>query len=91
MNTKLEKDTIAHELCHAYDHHYFKLEKETAGLDPKPHGYVWKELMDKVFGYKDVKAQGIHRSNTRFNHFVDKGKGCVWFIYKMYKAFIFYG
>ena len=24
LNTELEKDTICHELCHAYDHHYFK-------------------------------------------------------------------
>ena len=89
LNTELEKDTIAHELCHAYDHHYFKLGPETAGLDPNPHGEAWKRLMDKVFGYKDVKAQGIHKSNPKFNKFIDKGEGCFDLYIKGYKKAVF--
>jgi len=89
LDTELERDTIAHELCHAYDHHYFKLAPEIAGLDPKPHGDVWKMLMDKIFDYSDVKAQGIHKSNPKFNEFIDKGKG-EWDLYvKGYKKAIF--
>ena len=59
LNTELEKDTICHELSHAYDHHYFKSLPQNN--DPAPHGIAWKMLMEKVFGYVDVKAQGIHQ------------------------------
>ena len=89
LDTELEKDTIAHELCHAYDHHYFKLGTETAGCDPKPHGDAWKMLMDKVFGYKDVKAQGIHKSNSKYNKFIDKGNGGYDLYVKGYKKAVF--
>lgn len=58
VGTNLEKDTICHELRHAYDHHYFK--SRIGWKDTAPHGKVWKMLMDEIFGYKDVKAQGIH-------------------------------
>ena len=65
LNTELEKDTICHELSHAYDHHYFK--PLSQNNDPAPHGIAWKMLMEKVFGYVDVKAQGIHQSNSKSN------------------------
>jgi predicted SprT family Zn-dependent metalloprotease len=89
LDTELEKDTIAHELCHAYDHHYFKLGTETAGCDPKPHGDAWKMLMDKVFGYKDIKAQGIHKSNSKYNKFIGKGNGGYDLYVKGYKKAVF--
>jgi predicted SprT family Zn-dependent metalloprotease len=57
LDTELEKDTICHELCHAYDHHYFK--PLPHNNDPAPHGIAWKMMMDQVFGYVNVKAQGI--------------------------------
>ena len=62
LGTELEKDTICHELCHAYDHFYFKSSPQNG--DPNPHGVAWKMLMEKVFGYANVKAQGIHQSNS---------------------------
>ena len=68
LGTELEKDTICHELCHAYDHHYFKSLPENN--DPKPHGIAWKMLMKEVFGYDNVKAQGIHQSNSKSNDLV---------------------
>jgi predicted SprT family Zn-dependent metalloprotease len=71
LNTELEKDTICHELCHAYDHHYFK--SLSQNNDPAPHGIAWKMLMEKVFGYVDVKAQGIHQSNSKLNELIKVG------------------
>ena len=73
LNTELEKDTICHELSHAYDHHYFKSLPQNN--DPAPHGIAWKMLMEKVFGYVDVKAQGIHQSNSKSNTLLEVGKG----------------
>jgi predicted SprT family Zn-dependent metalloprotease len=73
LDTELEKDTICHELSHAYDHHIFKLDPRIN--DPAPHGIVWKMLMEKVFGYVDVKAQGIHQSNSRSNELIKVGNG----------------
>jgi len=35
LNSEMERDTICHELCHAYDHAYF-------GVPTGPHGYVGK-------------------------------------------------
>ena len=65
LGTSLEKDTICHELCHAYDHHYFK--SRPGNIDPAPHGIAWKMLMEKVFGYSNVKAQGIHHLDSESN------------------------
>ena len=73
LSTELEKDTICHELCHAYDHHYFKSLPQNN--DPAPHGIAWKMLMEKVFGYVDVKAQGIHQSNPNSNELIKIGNG----------------
>lgn len=73
LNTELEKDTICHELCHAYDHHIFK--SDPRNNDPAPHGVAWKMLMEKVFGYVDVKAQGIHQSNSKSNELLNVGDG----------------
>lgn len=73
LNTELEKDTICHELSHAYDHHYFKSLPQNN--DPAPHGIAWKMLMKEVFGYVDVKAQGIHQSNSKSNTLLEVGKG----------------
>jgi predicted SprT family Zn-dependent metalloprotease len=73
LGTELEKDTICHELCHAYDHHYFK--SLSQNNDPAPHGIAWKMLMDKVFGYVNVKAQGIHPSNSNSNELIKVGNG----------------
>lgn len=58
LNTEMEKDTICHELCHAYDHAYF-------GMRTNPHGRIWRALMSEVFGYKNVKAQGIHNKEIK--------------------------
>ena len=87
LNTELEKDTIAHELSHAYDHHIFK--SDPSNDDPTPHGIAWKMLMDKVFGYKDVKAQGIHKSNPKYNKFINKGNGEFDLYVKGYKKAVF--
>ena len=73
LDTELEKDTICHELCHAYDHHYFKSLPQNN--DPAPHGIAWKMLMNEVFGYVDVKAQGIHQSNPKLNELLNVGDG----------------
>jgi predicted SprT family Zn-dependent metalloprotease len=73
LNTELEKDTICHELCHAYDHYYFKSLPQNN--DPAPHGIAWKMLMEKVFGYVNVKAQGIHQSNSRSQELLKVGNG----------------
>jgi predicted SprT family Zn-dependent metalloprotease len=74
LNTELEKDTICHELCHAYDHHIFK--SDPRNNDPAPHGIAWKMLMKEVFGYVNVKAQGIHVSNYNdVIKLINKGKG----------------
>ena len=73
LNTELEKDTICHELCHAYDHHIFK--SDPRNNDPAPHGVAWKMLMEKVFGYIDVKAQGIHQLNSKSNELIKVGNG----------------
>lgn len=73
LGTELEKDTICHELCHAYDHHYFKSLPQNN--DPTPHGITWKMLMKEVFGYVDVKAQGIHQSNSKSNDLIQTGNG----------------
>ena len=73
LNTELEKDTICHELCHAYDHHYFK--PLPHNNDPAPHGIAWKMMMDQVFGYVNVKAQGIHQSNSKSNKLLKVGDG----------------
>jgi len=74
LGTDLEKDTICHELCHAYDHFYFK--PQIGHLDPHPHGNTWKQLMDKVFGYKNIKAQGLHVSNSNDTiKLINKGNG----------------
>jgi len=72
LGTELEKDTICHELCHAYDHHYFKSLPQNN--DPAPHGTAWKMLMKEVFGYVDVKAQGIHQSNSKENELIKTGE-----------------
>jgi len=72
LDTELEKDTICHELCHAYDHHYFKSLPQNN--DPAPHGIAWKMLMKEVFGYVDVKAQGIHQSNSKENELIKTGE-----------------
>jgi predicted SprT family Zn-dependent metalloprotease len=87
LSTELEKDTICHELCHAYDHHIFK--SDPSNDDPTPHGIAWKMLMDKVFGYKDVKAQGIHKSNPKYNKFINKGNGVFDLYVKGYKKAVF--
>ena len=71
LGTELEKDTICHELCHAYDHHYFKSLPQNN--DPAPHGVAWKMLMKEVFGYVDIKAQGIHQSKE--NELIKTGDG----------------
>ncbi len=73
LNSELEKDTICHELSHAYDHHYFKSIPQNN--DRAPHGIAWKMLMKEVFGYEDVKAQGIHQSNSKSNNLVKVGNG----------------
>jgi hypothetical protein len=72
LGTSLEKDTICHELCHAYDHHYFK--SRPGNIDPAPHGIAWKMLMEKVFGYTNVKAQGIHQSNPQSGKLIKTGE-----------------
>jgi predicted SprT family Zn-dependent metalloprotease len=69
LGTELEKDTICHELCHAYDHFYFK----SLNNDPAPHGVAWKMLMKEVFGYVNIKAQGIHQSKE--NELIKTGDG----------------
>ena len=72
LDTPLEKDTICHELCHAYDHHYFK--SIPGNTDQSPHGMAWKMLMEKVFGYTNVKAQGIHQSNPQSGKLIKTGE-----------------
>lgn len=52
LNTDRERDTLCHELCHAYAHAVFP-------EDRNPHGFAWKELM-KLMGYVNVKAKGVH-------------------------------
>ena len=73
LGTSLEKDTICHELCHAYDHHYFK--SRPGNIDPAPHGIAWKMLMEKVFGYSNVKAQGIHQLDSESTKLIKVGEG----------------
>ena len=74
LGTSLEKDTTCHELCHAYDHYYFK--SVPNNTDFSPHGTAWKMLMDKVFGYQNIKAQGIHVNNSNdVIKLINKGKG----------------
>lgn len=73
LNTEMEKDTICHELSHAYDHHYFK--SLPYNNDPSPHGIAWKMIMKDVFGYNNVKAQGIHNSNLKSNKLLKVGEG----------------
>ncbi len=58
LGTEMEKDTICHELCHAYDHAYIKSQPDNQDLNP--HGISWRMMMDAVFGYKNVKGTGIH-------------------------------
>ena len=72
LGTSLEKDTTCHELCHAYDHHYFK--SIPGNTDSAPHGMAWKMLMEKVFGYTNVKAQGIHQSNPQSGKLIKTGE-----------------
>ena len=78
LDTELEKDTICHELSHAYDHHIFK--SDPKNNDPAPHGIAWKMLMKEVFGYDNVKAQGIHQSNPKSNELIKVGEG----VYDLY-------
>jgi hypothetical protein len=66
LNSEMERDTICHELCHAYDHAYF-------GVPTGPHGYVWKKLMSEVFGYQNVKAQGFHSKDSKDVKLIDLG------------------
>ncbi len=63
LGTEMERDTICHELCHAYDHAYVK--SQPGNQDLNPHGIAWKMMMEEVFGYKNVKAQGIHNKGIK--------------------------
>jgi hypothetical protein len=42
--------------------------------DQSPHGMAWKMLMEKVFGYTNVKAQGIHQSNPQSGKLIKTGE-----------------
>jgi len=62
IGTTLEHDTLKHELCHAYDFVYLKQDPRT--YDPQPHGKAWKAMMEQVFGFKNVKACGVHKYDS---------------------------
>lgn len=62
IGTEMEKDTLCHELAHAYDIAYIK---SYSNDDPQPHGVAWKMIMDKVFGYKNIRATGLHNKGIK--------------------------